>query len=207
MNSHSTGPRWTADTLVGGHPYLDFLNTGGGSTKARDASHFDGWADALDWLGMAGLASAAERRMLARLAGGKGAGAALNRLVAQRESGYMVLSAVARDAAPPEAARLHLENDIRLALRHAALPLFPDRQNLWQVDANAAGLDLPRHRLALSAQGLIADGLLPRLHECEACTWLFLDTSRGKRRRWCSMATCGNRAKARRHYQARQAAG
>jgi len=32
-----------------------------------------------------------------------------------------------------------------------------------------------------------------------ACTWLFLDRSRNRSRRWCSMATCGNRAKARRH--------
>src|SRR5690606_23867005 len=68
------------------------------------------------------------------------------------------------------------------------------------------GLDLPRHRLALAAQTLIADGLLPRLRQCEACSWLFLDTSRGGRRRWCSMATCGNRAKARRHYRAQSLA-
>jgi len=31
--------------------------------------------------------------------------------------------------------------------------------------------------------------------------WLFIDRSRTHRRRWCSMQTCGNRHKARRHYQ------
>jgi predicted RNA-binding Zn ribbon-like protein len=31
--------------------------------------------------------------------------------------------------------------------------------------------------------------------EGESCTLLFLDTTRGKARRWCSMAMCGNRAK------------
>jgi predicted RNA-binding Zn ribbon-like protein len=36
------------------------------------------------------------------------------------------------------------------------------------------------------------------------CGWLFLDTSRGHRRRWCSRETCGNRAKARRHYARQQ---
>lgn len=194
--------RWRPEAFVGGHPYLDFLNTGGGSTKARDALPFEDWADALQWLAMAGLASPAEQRRLQRLARGSDAGKALNRLMAQRENGYAVLSAVARDQAVPEAGRLRFENDIRLALQQASLPLFPGRQPAWQVDAEAAGLELPRHRLALSAQGLIADGLLPRLRECEACTWLFLDTSRGGRRRWCSMATCGNRAKARRHYRA-----
>jgi predicted RNA-binding Zn ribbon-like protein len=33
------------------------------------------------------------------------------------------------------------------------------------------------------------------------CLWLFLDQSKGGTRRWCDMAACGNRAKARRHYQ------
>src|SRR5699024_10403516 len=34
---------------------------------------------------------------------------------------------------------------------------------------------------------------------CGRCTWLFLDPSPTRRRRWCSMAICGNRAKAQRH--------
>jgi predicted RNA-binding Zn ribbon-like protein len=42
-----------------------------------------------------------------------------------------------------------------------------------------------------------------RLRRCEGtgCVLWFLDTSRSGRRRWCSMAGCGNRAKARAHYQ------
>nr|WP_250475193.1 CGNR zinc finger domain-containing protein [Caballeronia sp. GAFFF1] len=43
------------------------------------------------------------------------------------------------------------------------------------------------------------------VRECGACSWLFLDLSRSKSRRWCSMATCGNRVKARRHYEAGKA--
>jgi len=33
-----------------------------------------------------------------------------------------------------------------------------------------------------------------------ACVLWFFDTTRNGTRRWCSMAVCGNRAKARRHY-------
>jgi predicted RNA-binding Zn ribbon-like protein len=36
------------------------------------------------------------------------------------------------------------------------------------------------------------------------CGWLFLDESRGKRRRWCDMKDCGNREKARRYYRQQQ---
>lgn len=55
----------------------------------------------------------------------------------------------------------------------------------------------------------VARGADPaRLHECAAadCRRWFVDTSKGGRRRWCSMARCGNRAKAAR-YRRRQAGG
>ena len=41
-----------------------------------------------------------------------------------------------------------------------------------------------------------------RIRQCQhpACVLWFYDTTRNGTRRWCSMATCGNRAKAHRHY-------
>ncbi|MFD9593313.1 CGNR zinc finger domain-containing protein [Kitasatospora sp. NPDC059973] len=49
---------------------------------------------------------------------------------------------------------------------------------------------------------LLARGAL-RIKKCahEACILHFFDTSQNGRRRWCSMAVCGNRAKAARHYE------
>jgi predicted RNA-binding Zn ribbon-like protein len=40
-----------------------------------------------------------------------------------------------------------------------------------------------------------------RLRVCasDTCDWVFYDSSRTGRRRWCDMTTCGNRAKAARH--------
>jgi predicted RNA-binding Zn ribbon-like protein len=35
----------------------------------------------------------------------------------------------------------------------------------------------------------------------EGCGWLFLDRSHARKRRWCNMADCGNRNKAREHYR------
>ncbi len=48
---------------------------------------------------------------------------------------------------------------------------------------------------------VIAEGAIDRLRVCadDGCRWVFYDTSRTARRRWCDMSTCGNRAKARRH--------
>lgn len=54
-----------------------------------------------------------------------------------------------------------------------------------------------------SAIDLLTSEDLYRVKQCEggACGWLFLDTSRNRSRRWCSMEDCGNREKARRFYR------
>jgi predicted RNA-binding Zn ribbon-like protein len=55
--------------------------------------------------------------------------------------------------------------------------------------------------LAVDAIDLMRFADLSRLRRCEGedCGWLFLDSSKAGRRRWCDMTVCGNRAKARRH--------
>jgi predicted RNA-binding Zn ribbon-like protein len=54
----------------------------------------------------------------------------------------------------------------------------------------------------------IAAGETDRFRICanEDCRWVFEDTSRGGRRRWCDMTSCGNQAKVRR-FRAKRAAG
>jgi predicted RNA-binding Zn ribbon-like protein len=57
-----------------------------------------------------------------------------------------------------------------------------------------------------SAADLLISAQLDRIRICAdpECGWLFLDSSRNRSRRWCSMESCGNRAKARRFYQRHQ---
>jgi predicted RNA-binding Zn ribbon-like protein len=76
--------------------------------------------------------------------------------------------------------------------------------------STAAELDRVLWPVARSAAELLTSGQLDRVRECEGlsgCGWLFLDTSKNGRRRWCDMRVCGNRAKARRHRQRELAAG
>lgn len=56
--------------------------------------------------------------------------------------------------------------------------------------------------ILLSAADLLLNPSRSQIRQCEgeSCGWLFLDRSKAGRRRWCSMADCGNRAKVRRHY-------
>lgn len=46
---------------------------------------------------------------------------------------------------------------------------------------------------------LLVDGEPTLVRQCEGCTIIFYDHTKAHRRRWCSMALCGNREKVRRH--------
>jgi predicted RNA-binding Zn ribbon-like protein len=51
--------------------------------------------------------------------------------------------------------------------------------------------------IAQAMADLVCDADFTLVRNCEGptCTMLFLDTTKGHARRWCSMAVCGNRAK------------
>jgi predicted RNA-binding Zn ribbon-like protein len=63
-----------------------------------------------------------------------------------------------------------------------------------------AGLMIP---IVESAADALILGELPRVRRCAdtRCARVFYDSTKNGRRRWCDMATCGNRAKAARHRQ------
>ncbi|HEX8743030.1 MAG TPA: CGNR zinc finger domain-containing protein [Thermoleophilaceae bacterium] len=75
----------------------------------------------------------------------------------------------------------------------------------WDGDGNAelvparSGLDGAFGRLLAIAYRARVDGSWQRLKACpeENCGWAFYDHSRNRSSTWCSMAVCGNRAKAR----------
>jgi predicted RNA-binding Zn ribbon-like protein len=82
----------------------------------------------------------------------------------------------------------------------------------WEPQLRDTGLELvlavddDARRLAVRAVlawGVVTRELPGRLRACanDDCRLFLLDRSRANTARWCSMAVCGNRMKARRHYQ------
>lgn len=69
----------------------------------------------------------------------------------------------------------------------------------WRLDAMR---DVPV-LVGLAAWQLLQHEEPSRLRQCRdtTCGWLFLDRTKNACRVWCSSADCGNRARARRHYQ------
>ncbi|MFD1718035.1 CGNR zinc finger domain-containing protein [Georgenia deserti] len=94
-----------------------------------------------------------------------------------------------------------------VAVVNAATTAAPRREltaaaNGVQVSAGAAGdVGAGLGLVAADLIDLVAAGRLPQVKECAhaRCGLLYVDRSRGARRRWCSMQRCGNRAKVQRH--------
>jgi predicted RNA-binding Zn ribbon-like protein len=76
-----------------------------------------------------------------------------------------------------------------------------------RVQPEARGVEGALGRLLAIVAAAMADGTWERLKACRAedCRWAFYDRARNRSRRWCSMAVCGNRTKAR-AYRRRRAA-
>src|SRR5262245_60860813 len=131
--------------------------------------------------------------------------AALAEAIALREAIYRVTSALAGGAAVKEG---------DFAVLSDALALAPTRRRLvrsgagfaWQIEVESGDAGLPVPVLLApvlwSAADLMIGGARQRIRQCAnaQCLWLFVDASKSGTRRWCDMAACGNRAKARRHY-------
>jgi len=85
-----------------------------------------------------------------------------------------------------------------------------EQNGKWGLEfvAREGGLDWLLAAIARSAAELITEGATARLRVCSNphCGLLFYDTSRTRRRRWCSMSRCGNRHKVR-AFSRRQSAG
>jgi predicted RNA-binding Zn ribbon-like protein len=75
----------------------------------------------------------------------------------------------------------------------------------WRLalHARAQGLEWLLTAIARSAAELIAEGPQSPIRRCANpdCGLFFYDNSRTGKRRWCSMAVCGNRAKVAAHYR------
>jgi predicted RNA-binding Zn ribbon-like protein len=70
---------------------------------------------------------------------------------------------------------------------------------------DAAGVDGALATLLGAVATSVADGTWERFKACprDCCQWAFYDNSKNRSARWCSMASCGNVEKARRHRRRR----
>jgi predicted RNA-binding Zn ribbon-like protein len=117
-----------------------------------------------------------------------------------RETIYALFHSVIHQRSPPAAAAAYLSEFIG---RPSTLRLqWREGRPSWRATQLPEATDDLLRPIALSAAALITGPRADRIKQCadeRGCGWLFVDDSRLKNRRWCSMGDCGNVAKARRH--------
>jgi len=184
---------------------LDFVNTLADRPLSRQES-LHSLGDLVAWAESAGVIDGRGARELSRhvTSHPRLAQAVLTRALDLREALYRILAAPADPPAPADVAVLNAV--LRDALVHRQLAGRDGLRWTWTDEPVTSQAIL--WRIAWSAAALVTSPDRDRVRECRSatCSWLFVDRSRGRRRQWCEMRTCGNREKARRHY-ARQKAG
>lgn len=120
------------------------------------------------------------------------------RAIRLRETLATIFHAVADGRVPPSPARATFTTWTQEAWRHREL--VDDRGTLtWRWQARTDPVDRVLFELVLDAGTLLLSSDRERIGACagEGCGWFFVDRSKAGRRRWCSMAACGNRVKVR----------
>lgn len=178
---------------------LDFVNT----LSASSGEHLNTYADLLAFARQSHLLTPAEadRLHVRAVDRPEGARRALDAAKRLRAALFRVFRAVAGQYEPGKTDLAMLNAELGRAMSHACVSWSGEGfEWSWSSDE----LERPVWPIARSAADLLTSAEeRASVRECGAsdCLWLFLDSSKNHSRQWCSMQSCGNREKARRHYQ------
>ena len=189
---------------------LDFANTVEWHASDQPDEYLNSYADLIAWAEAAEIVSEDRADQLRHMAEKRPeeAGVVFDRAIQLRETIYRIFADYSGQGG------FHADD---LALLNEALS---ESMSHLQVAASAEGfawgwtespesLDEMLWPVVRSAGELLTSEKLDRVSQCSddrGCGYLFVDTSRNHSRRWCSMESCGNRAKAQRHYKRQQEA-
>ena len=184
--------------FIAGNLALDFVNTvayRGDPVKKRD--RLEVAEDVHRWAGQAQLPDWGAIKSAPRVGT-----AGLRHIRAVREQLFAVFHAVALgDSIPPDTlARVGNAFHDCCAKRRLS---SDEAEVRWAWRASARGTDYLLYPVLTTATDLLTSVSRGLVRQCEdaGCGWLFLDRSNARKRRWCSMADCGNRNKARNYYR------
>jgi predicted RNA-binding Zn ribbon-like protein len=203
---------------IAGHVALDFVNTVDWTSAGLVDDRLGSYARLVEWsVGSGQLTANAATRLVARAARRPRRAARVLRdaRTLRRAIRRVVLARLGREAADDALttswALAVLSRFLRATSAHRQLVLVRQprakRAPLSTIEWQWAGLDTAEPPLeavvwmaAQAAGELVTATDVDRWRVCPsvACGWMFVDTTKNGRRRWCEMATCGMRAKDRR---------
>jgi predicted RNA-binding Zn ribbon-like protein len=181
---------------------IEFMNTAE-LDHGISVDHLDSTLAALDWLQAWADLDPADV---------SGSAPVLARVVRARAAFRELWDAVVEHRRPDEGAVREINRVLRHRTQLEVETGIDDRGlAVYRLSRRFAGdpVDCALAELAEPlAQALGSPESIDRIRTCanDECRWVFFDASRTHRKRWCDMASCGNRAKAARH-RARARAG
>jgi predicted RNA-binding Zn ribbon-like protein len=194
--------------LNAGRLCLDFTNTVRGRPLSDKVELVNNYAELLSWSRQATILTPGEAAALTELARQhpRAAADALAQALTLREALYALFSARAAGLPAPASDLRTINKAIGKAMTRAGLSLSARGGFEWSWPDAPLGLDRVSWWVARSAAEVLTSGDLTDVRECAGydCGRLFIDGTKNRSRRWCDMATCGNRAKGRRHYERRR---
>src|SRR4029077_947941 len=190
--------------LSGGNLALDFVNTVSSRPTPERLERLSDYPHLVVFGEEAGVPSQLVANRLYRIAGevpsyGE---TALQQALRLREALFDIFSAVAEHRPIPNHALALLNFTVQESAAHSRVAYTNHRFVVERVGMDSY-LDSLLWPVARAAADLLTSHELTNLRICasDQCAWLFLDQTKNHRRRWCDMKTCGNRVKARRHYE------
>jgi predicted RNA-binding Zn ribbon-like protein len=184
--------------FIAGNLALDFVNTVSYRADAAKAQEQLQRAEDVErWARQAQLPELAANTSSPRLGA-----AALRRIREVRAHLFAVFHAIANGESVPEDALARVGNALHDCSAKRRLSTDGDDVR-WSWRSGTRASDYLLYPVLTSAVDLLTAGARGVVRQCEdsGCGWLFVDRSNARKRRWCSMADCGNRNKARNYYR------
>ena len=182
--------------LVGGHPALDFLNTIPDWHARERVDRLGEFGDVVAFAAAAGVIGSGDTRQLRKMH----SPAELRHLGELRERLARIFRGISERAGPAPADLNLLALDAARAASLARLR-SSDGRIVRRIAIGDAGAEIIRWRIVDASVELLTSEQLAHVKSCPSCGWFFLDTTKNKSRRWCSMTMCGSASKARRYYR------
>jgi predicted RNA-binding Zn ribbon-like protein len=182
---------------IGGHPGLDFCNTRAGWGSAGPKEYLRSYDHLAVWTREAHLLGPRDVTILRRAARADpaAAGQVVVDALELREAAYAVLLGSRSGASFSVVGAHACAARATSTLRRSS----PGTSALARWKLPVDGVITPLLAVAAALDDLLCSPLSSVVAACPGagCGWLFADLR--QRRRWCDMAVCGNRAKARKH--------
>ena len=183
---------------------LDFANSVDWHASDHPQDLLHNYSDLIIWAEAAGILLPKHVERLGRMAleQPQTAEEAFEHAVELREAIYRLFVAVSEEREVPARDLALLNTVLSDSMAHLQIVLAAPGFD-WDWVDGPLDFDQILWPVARSAGELLTSDKLDRIRQCgddRGCGYFFVDTSRNRSRRWCSMESCGNRAKAQRHY-------